>query len=302
VAVHFPDYALYGEPQHEQFPERLHIETVPYRSAAHRWTIHPHRHHGLYQLFWIDTGGGQFEIEDATHTLCPPLAILVPPLVVHGFRFAPETDGFVASFPITTLDKVLTPSLYASLDKALLLPQREAAAGNPRRLFTEALGEYSANAPGRSEALYAYAALLAIWFLRASGTASRLGGAEAHARATLVRRFVEVVERRFAEQPSVSDIAHDLGVSAPHLTRVCREILGRPALNLVHDRIILEAKRNLAFSSMAVSEIAYALGFTDPGYFSRFFRDRVGVNPSVYRATLAEADTTVALLDKANIS
>jgi AraC family transcriptional activator of pobA len=40
---------------------------------------------------------------------------------------------------------------------------------------------------------------------------------------------------------------------------------------------------------MPVSQIAFALGFADPAYFSRFFRDRVGMSPSVYRATLAEA-------------
>jgi AraC family transcriptional activator of pobA len=57
----------------------------------------------------------------------------------------------------------------------------------------------------------------------------------------------------------------------------------------VHERIILEAKRYLGFTAMPVSQIAFALGFADPAYFSRFFRDRVGMSPSVYRATLAEA-------------
>jgi AraC family transcriptional activator of pobA len=125
--------------------------------------------------------------------------------------------------------------------------------------------------------------------LRVSGSASGLGHSRTQTRALLLRRFIEVVERRFAEQPSVAKIAKELGVSAPHLTRACRELLGRPAHNLVHDRIILEAKRCLRFTSMPVSQIGYSLGFTDPAYFSRFFRDRVGVHPSAYRATLARA-------------
>ena len=231
VAVPIPDYALYGEPQDKQFAERLHIETVPERSAVHGWSIHPHRHHGLYQLFWIDSGGGELQIEDTRFPLCPPLAIFIPPLVVHGFEFHPGTDGFVASFPVATLGEVLAPSVQAALDTALLLPHRRLpdSIGNPKHLFADALTEHSEDLPGRPEALHAHAALLGIWFLRASGTASGLGRTGAQTRALLLRRFVEVVERRFAEQPSVAKIAKELGVSAPYLTRVCRELLGRPA-------------------------------------------------------------------------
>jgi AraC family transcriptional regulator, transcriptional activator of pobA len=292
VAVHIPDYALYGEPLDKQFAERLHIETVPQRSAAHSWRIRPHRHHGLYQLFWIESGGGELQIEDTRRTLSPPLAIFVPPLVVHGFNFEPGTDGFVASLPVATLAEVLAPTLQSTMDRALLLPQRRAPGAfvNPRELFEDAFTEHSRNLPGRSEALHAHAALLGIWFLRASGSATGLGRPGAQTRTLLLRRFLEVIERRFAEQPSVAKIAKELGVSPPYLTRACRELLGRPAHTLVHDRIILEAKRCLGFTSMPVSQIAYALGFADPAYFSRFFRDRVGVNPSVYRATLAEAE------------
>jgi AraC family transcriptional activator of pobA len=288
--VQIPDYALYGEPQDRQLTDRLHIETVPYRSAAHGWKIRPHRHHGLCELFWIDAGGGQLEIEGSTRVLCPPLAILMPPMIVHGFEFAPGTDGFVVSLPIATVERVLSASLQDHLDRTLLLPQRgatPAAAINPRALFADVLGEYSRNLPGRSEALDAYAALLATWFLRAGGSASRVG--RPGVRTVLLRRFMAAIERRFHEQPSVSRLAKELGVSTPHLTRACRELLGQPALSLVHERIIFEAKRHLGFTSMPVSQVAYTLGFADPAYFSRFFRDRVGVSPSVYRATLAEA-------------
>lgn len=292
VTVPIPDYGLYGEPQDRQFAERLHVETVPHRSVVHGWRIRPHRHHGLYQLFWIESGGGQLAIEDATYALSPPLAILVPPLVVHGFEFTPGTNGFVASLPIATLAEVLAPSVQVSLDRAVLLPQgaRSDALADPRSLFADALGEYSGNLPGRSDALCAYAALLGIWFLRARGSAGRLESPGASVRAALLRRFIEVIERRFAEQPSVSMMAKELGISGPHLTRACRELLGRPALSLLHERIVLEAKRCLGFTAMPISQIAYSLGFADPAYFSRFFRNRVGVNPSVYRATLAQAD------------
>lgn len=46
----------------------------------------------------------------------------------------------------------------------------------------------------------------------------------------------------------------------------------------------LEAKRLLLHSGLGISEIAYGLGFKDPGYFTRFFTRQLGVSPSDYRA------------------
>jgi AraC family transcriptional activator of pobA len=171
----------------------------------------------------------------------------------------------------------------------LLLPQHQVsdAVDHARHLFADALVEHSSNLPGRSEALYGYASLLGVWLLRASGSAKQLGRPKEQARAILLRRFSSVIERRFADHPSLSEIARELGVSTPHLQRACRELLGRSALNLLHERIILEARRCLSLTSMPVSQIAFGLGFADPAYFSRFFRDRVGVTPSVYRERLA---------------
>jgi AraC family transcriptional activator of pobA len=56
-------------------------------------------------------------------------------------------------------------------------------------------------------------------------------------------------------------------------------------IQLVHARIVLEAKRQLRYTSGSVSEIAYALGFDDPAYFTRFFSQRAGMSPRAFRAS-----------------
>jgi len=55
-------------------------------------------------------------------------------------------------------------------------------------------------------------------------------------------------------------------------------------------RIVLEAKRQLRFTSGSVSEIAYALGFDDPAYFTRFFSRRAGLSPRAFRALTPRPD------------
>ena len=52
---------------------------------------------------------------------------------------------------------------------------------------------------------------------------------------------------------------------------------------LIHDRLLQEARRLLQFSAVPVSEIGYQLGFTDPAYFSRFFARNAGLSPREFR-------------------
>ncbi len=52
---------------------------------------------------------------------------------------------------------------------------------------------------------------------------------------------------------------------------------------LVNARLVLQAKRELAHSGLSIKQIAHELGFTDVGYFSRFFRKQVGVSPSAFK-------------------
>ena len=67
----------------------------------------------------------------------------------------------------------------------------------------------------------------------------------------------------------------------------CRRVAGLSALALAHERMLQDARRQLAHSNLAVAEIADLLGFEDAAYFSRFFARRCGLSPSAYRGALA---------------
>ena len=101
----------------------------------------------------------------------------------------------------------------------------------------------------------------------------------------LVRRFIERVEARFQHHDPLVAYAGALGVSVPHLSRSCRELLGRSAARVIQDRLMIEARRDLVYTAMSISQISFRLGFTDPAYFSRFFAARAGMPPAAYRAS-----------------
>ncbi len=96
-------------------------------------------------------------------------------------------------------------------------------------------------------------------------------------------RYTALLEREFRSGRGVADYAAALGVTPTHLTRCCKQACGRPASALLHDRVIFEARRLLAETSLPVGQIARDLGFTSPAYFTRAFQHQTGKTPSAFR-------------------
>jgi AraC family transcriptional activator of pobA len=70
------------------------------------------------------------------------------------------------------------------------------------------------------------------------------------------------------------------------LNKACKEIYHKTLSQLIADRIILEAKRELYLTDNAVKAIAYDLGFTDEFHFSRYFKRNIGISPQYFRTTV----------------
>jgi AraC family transcriptional regulator, transcriptional activator of pobA len=96
------------------------------------------------------------------------------------------------------------------------------------------------------------------------------------------------LEENFRTTQSVSGYAKLLKISSDRLGKAVQERSGRPAGEIIRQRLLLEAERLLAHTEMTVSEIAYGLNFQDPAYFSRFFRRLTGQSPGEFRQGLPE--------------
>lgn len=284
-----PAYALYGEDA-AGFPDELHIETITVRSLVHDWHIRLHRHGELHQFFLLTHGGGTATIDGVRHPLRSGTAIAMPPLAVHGFDFEPGTDGFVASVPPAVLERAAfgDGAWRRELARPVLLEPRVAEAARLAQLFGLALQEFAADRAGRRAALTAVAGLILVGFRRAIADAvPDPADARAAPGQRLYERFKAEVEARYRDHAPIAELARRLGTSPQHLTRTCRALAGRSALDIVHDRLVLEARRHLLYTSMTVAEVAFLLGFSDPAYFTRFFSQRTGVSPRAYRQAKA---------------
>ena len=289
-----PTYALYGEPGRTQATDWLHCERIAERSQRHDWEIRPHRHASLLQILHITDGQAQAWLEGRNRALTGPCVLLLPALVPHGFVFAPDIAGTV----VTVLDQHLarllagTPALAALLGQRQLLQfePTDAAAGALDQAVTRLRDEFTATGAWRELALDA--ALLQLVLLlgrllpapQADVAAPKGAGARA---LDHVRRLRALVEAQFRLQPGLAALAATLGITPTQLNRVCHQVLGHSALGVLHGRLVLEAQRDLAYTTLSVKQIALGLGFADAGYFSRFFLRQTGHTPSAWRALSA---------------
>jgi len=101
---------------------------------------------------------------------------------------------------------------------------------------------------------------------------------------------MSLINRDFHSHRKVESYAAELGITAPYLNNVCQQLVEKSALQMVHERVLLEAKRSLIYTVQNISEIAYGLGFTDPAYFTRFFRRLTGLSPKQFREKQAADD------------
>jgi AraC family transcriptional activator of pobA len=73
------------------------------------------------------------------------------------------------------------------------------------------------------------------------------------------------------------------------LGRITKQHFNKTLTDLIAERIIIEAKRELYLTSKPVKTIAHELGFDDEFYFSRYFKNRTFVSPQIYRDTAGTA-------------
>jgi AraC-like DNA-binding protein len=141
--------------------------------------------------------------------------------------------------------------------------------------------ELNAQAPAMDRALTGYGLLISAWMTRETQGDNGLALREGSHR--LAEAFADAVEAQFRSGASVADYAKALGVTPTHLSRVCRDAAGRPALALLNERIIHEARRLLRDTDMPAREIAQTLGFSSAAYFTRAFQQAAGKTPIAYR-------------------
>ena len=102
----------------------------------------------------------------------------------------------------------------------------------------------------------------------------------------ILQNLKDAIELNFKTKHSAGNYADLLNISPKALAKLAKNYFNKTLTDLISERIIIEAKRELYMTNKTVKEIAYELGYDDEHYFSRFFKTNADVSPQIYRETV----------------
>jgi AraC family transcriptional activator of pobA len=265
--------------------------------SSRTWSIASLERESRCQAFLVLHGEGTFAGDDRTTVeLTAPFMLWLPRLALGEFHLPAGSDGVVASiaedFILRTVgDSSVAAHLRPLLSQTTVAPHDKIAANLPEIeiAFAALVRESHEQKPGASAMMGHHLGSLLLHLWRASGSNSTIRGTGT----TTVQRFRQLIELHYRDNLSIEVFAKLLGVTRAHLHDACGRSARCTPLKLVHNRLLEEARLRLENTEFPVEQIAYGLGFRDPGYFNRFFKRLAGVSPGTYRQNITTARSTI---------
>lgn len=294
-----PNFHLYGEGQRSEDFDFVHVEPLSRRSARFDWVIEPHAHRHLHQVTAIVSGDGEALIDGEAVAWRAPAVVLTPAGVVHGFRFAPGSSGHVLNFTEDVLagvpdDYGTAHDRHARLWRRPVLQFTDGPAFDRVVALLEAMTEEEAIArEGTRTAQRALLVLLTVELSRAGASETRFAAVTLRRADATVAELRDLIEADFRKSRRLADYADRLGMTSDRLNEHCKRATGVTAAHLLRQRVLTEAKRQLLFTDLSASQIAYELGFADPTHLSRYFKRYTGLTPSAFRSGRTSPAATV---------
>ena len=275
-----------GLPDRQPTGEYLFSELLETRSRTFDWVIQPHIHARLFQLFFVESGGVEFQEATQKRQLTGPVVLLIPPTALHGFVYTPDVKGRILTLSDALLDTLfpntssLTPML-GSVQRIQVFeePYSAQAVG---QLISQIDEELFSDQPEGRTMLHLGLQRLFIVLYRLWQQNETVQNSPNSLSVQYFRRFQHRV-RQAGTTLSIARLADELAITPVHLNRICQTIAGKSASQLVQEHMLNEARKYLTYTSYSVSEIAYLLHFEYPNYFARFFRKHTGLSPTEFR-------------------
>jgi len=278
-------------------PTRMTAARIEAGLAHRTWQIAPSPHDARCHVFLIRHGEALLTTAEGEEIeLAAPALLWLPPNTDATLRLLAGGDGAMFSTSEAQAwrsigDSAAGTQLRPLLGRMLTLPADKIAPhlAEFEVAFAAIIRESRDQKAGASAVISAHLTLILLQLWRASGDAERLGSPRGAGTATL-QRFRQLIELHYREHLTIEDYAARLGVTRTHLHDTCLRQTSDTPLALIHGRLVAEARRRLAQTTLSVEQIGYGLGFRDPSYFNRFFKRQTGLAPGAFRKGAAPDD------------
>jgi AraC-like DNA-binding protein len=251
--------------------------------------------HDFLVLFYAHRAAGTIVIDEREWPVTDGDLFVVAPGQVVSFTGPHEevaTDGWVVWFPADVI-RPGTPGAYSSwrahpllfpfargIDRAqrLEIPAADRDAWVAR--FATLEEELRARRDGYQEAALAHLTLVLVAAARLS---TDVAGQLRSSDEPLLAAVFEVIERRYHEPISLTDVATELALTTGHLTTVVRRKTGRTVQQWIAQRRMQQARLLLSTTALTVAAISHRVGYPDVSYFIKRFRAEHEATPAQWR-------------------
>ncbi len=247
--------------------------------------------HAFYEILWFQQGKGVHTVDFTNYEVEPGCIFFLTPGQIHHFDGMEKYRGVSIKMCTDFMKEekeqgnlTLKYNIFHALDTPpyYIIDENTAAtlAGIVKEMEQE---EQNCKAFGNIDMLKALLRIFLINVLRHGRQASGTKPDTLKPSHMLFMQFRQAVETNYRSLHTVQDYADRLNVATRTLNKCVNDCSGHSPLTLINDRITLEAKRMVRYTSMMIKEIALELGFEDTSYFVKFFKRKTGYLPSEFR-------------------
>lgn len=240
----------------------------------------PHRHNSYFEIIYLSAGSGFHTIDSRKYPVHPPLVFLVRKDQLHHFDLHTEADGYVAIIKKPFMDRSVDGELKKLLarlssQQCLIL----ADCNTIEVLFSLLVKELSGNQPLNFPVVEGLLKSVIGKILEVAAPIEM----STSGRSGIYHSFLSELQSSRPIKNSVQYYAGLLNTSPQNLNAACRKAVDQSATEILSEFIITEAKRLLLYTSNTVTEIAFALDFSDPSHFVKYFKRASGQTPLQFR-------------------
>lgn len=116
-----------------------------------------------------------------------------------------------------------------------------------------------------------------------------------------VQKALEMIKVRIQNPPTLGELASFSGLSRTYFSHVFKEVMGIRLQDYLIQTRLGTAKDLLSNLDLKIKKVAYEAGFCDPNYFCRFFRKKMGLNPTNWRLKKVHIITVESKIGKSRI-
>jgi len=259
-----------------------------FNANRHFEVLYPHRH-DFYEVLFLTQGSGYHIIDSTQYEIKPPCVFFLSPGQAHKLELSKDIAGYIFLFTSefyllhkSNKNKLLELPFFFNINQENppLLLQKPEDQEFLTSLFQKGC-QIMQVATDQFEIIYSLLDL--ILNVCHQRYPKALKDIQKDKGQILVKRFRQLVEENYQDNPSIQQYAEWLHVSPNHLTQTVKSLIGKTSKELIIEKNILEIKQLLIYTELSATEISHRFNFNDQSYLSKLFKKATGLTPGEFR-------------------